>query len=429
MNCFKKNTSPTQNTRSLQGQQGYPGYPTYPVNQGYQGNAYATGFDLMQNLDWLNQPVGLGPKNTDNYYALGHAGGVASADVNYGTLPQSELDALLDDGPVSIAAQIRPKLLGIRPVRPCPDTRQYIHREYARKIEKLVTVQPSNFDIRGWVQACIDPDAGSGISEAELERLHLDHNEDRLVYLCISGWALMMWRSEEDFDRGIYGAKDAPRPLAWFDLRKAHNVGVESGDHEVDLAPHRICVSTSEGLVFFRIMYADEVHIWYNALRTIIKEYAIGSIRARDTKHHQEKRWPCACGMARAVREGWRMGERAMAIAFHAYDIDFNCKILLGEIMIMIEEVEAGMRHIEGYAEAHTRDEAIESSLSMISEDELFTRALAFRAKVDKDGNGEIRKDEFIRLGQMCLTEALGYHYYADGGDPPGDPGDVCSVM
>jgi len=387
---------------------------------------YNAGFGQTMDMDFLNVPVGLGPANTENYYSLGHAMHVGHVQ-NYAALPQAELDALLDDGPVSVAAQIRPKLLGIRPLRPCPDTRQYIHRGSARGVEKLVTVQPSPFDVRGWVQASVEPDADS-INESELERLHLDHNQDRMVFMALSGWALMMWRSEEDFNLGIYGARNAPRALAWWDLRKAHNVGVESGEAEFDLAPHRLCVSTGEGLVFFRIMYADEVHIWYNAIRTLIKEYAIGSIRVRDSKHHQEKRWPCACGMARAIQQGWRMGERAMAIAFHAYDIDFNCKMMTGEIMILIEEVEAGLRHIEGYAEAKTRDEAMESSSSIISEDELFSRAMVFRDKCDMDGNGEIRKDEFIRLGQQCLTEGLGWHY-GTGEDPPGHPGDVCSVM
>lgn len=342
-------------------------------------------------------------------------------------LPQPVLDSMENDGPISTAFKMEPHLIGVRPKYIAPDTAQYSFRYDARALEDFQAIK-CHEEIQGYAQASIEPDADSGINQAELERLHLDHRGDRLVFMVISGWALMMWRSEEDFKRGQYGGRQAPRPLGWWDMRQAHDIAVQTGNKEEDKCPHRIAVLTNSGVVYFRVPYAEDVHIWYNGIRGLIRDYQYAFIKSRDTKHHQEKRWPCAIGLANCLERGLPIGERAMAIAFHCYDMDYNCILGVGEIMIMIEEIEAGIRHNEGRAEAKDRQSAMESALSEFTGglDDVFERAMTFRNACDKDGNGKVRKDEFIINGQRLMAEAMGF---GQSGGHLGNPGDACSVM
>jgi len=331
------------------------------------------------------------------------------------------------DGPLSAAYKIQPHLIGIRPKLPAPATGQYPYRYDAKRLENWMMIK-SHEEIQGYAQASIDADAGSGISQDDLTSLHLDQREDRLVFMVVSGWALMMWRSEEDFARGQYGDRNAPRPLGWWDMRKAHDVAVERGTDPYDKCPHRIAVLTSEGVVYFRVPYEEDVHIWWNGIRGLIRDYNYNFIKSRDTKHHKDKRWPCAIGLAECLMRGLPIGERAMASAFHCYDIDYNCLLGVGEIMIMIEEIEAGVRHNQGYAEAKERDSAMESSISMFEGglNEIFEKAMIFRNSCDKNGNGKVRKDEFMTYGQNLMSEALGF---SQSGGHLGSGGEACSIM
>lgn len=296
----------------------------------------------------------------------------------------------------------------------------------------------SHEDIRGYVQASVEPDADTGISQDDLSQMHLDHRDDRMVYMVLSGWALQMWRSKEDHERGQYGQRNAPRPLGWWDMRKAHDVAVEQGTEvkwenkqnhfDVVRCPHKLAVLTNEGVVFFRVPYAEDVHIWYHGIRGLIRDYNYEFIKSRDTKHHQQKRWPCAIGLAECLSRGAPVGERAMASAFHCYDLDYNCMMGVGEIMIMIEEIEAGVRHNSGLAEAKDRDEAVASGLSKFEGglNEIFERAMVLRNACDKDGNGVVRVDEFIKYGQEQMAIALGF---AQSGGHLGRAEDACSLM
>lgn len=342
-------------------------------------------------------------------------------------LDQSILDSMENDGPLSAAYQIKPHVIGIRPQLPAPATEQYPYRYDAQKFENWFLIK-SHEEIMGYVQASIDADAGGGMDKAELDKLDLGHRGDRLVYMVVSGWAMMMWRSEEDFQRGRYGGRNAPRPIGWWDLRKAHDVAVERGTSELDKCPHRVAILTSEGVVYFRVPYEEDVHIWYNGVRGMIRDWNFQWIKSRDTKHHQQKRWPCAIGLAECIQRGIPMGERAMASAFHCYDIDYNCILYVGEIMMLILEVEAGIRHNQGYAEAQDRDSAMESGMSKFSGglNDVFERAMTFRNSCDKDGNGKVRKDEFMKDGQQLLSEALGF---APSGGHLGRQEETCSIM
>lgn len=339
-------------------------------------------------------------------------------------LPQNVLNSMENDGPLSTAYEIKPHIIGIRPKYPAPATGQYPYRYDAKKLENWGLIK-SHEEIQGYAQASIDADANS---ELDQDVNGLGHREDRLVFMVVSGWALTMWRNEEEFQRGQYGSRNAPRPLGWWDMRKAHDVAVTKGSDETDRCPHRIAVLTTEGVVYFRVPYVEDVHIWYNGLRGLIRDWNYNFIKSRDTKHHQQKRWPCAVGLAECIERGVPVGERAMASAFHCYDIDYNCILGVGEIMIMIEELEAGIRKNSGFAEAQTRDSAMESSLSMFSGglNEIFERAMVVRNSCDKDGNGKVRKDEFMCNGQFLLSQALGFQ--ASGGHL-GQPGDACSIM
>lgn len=352
---------------------------------------------------------------------------------------QEHTDSMPDDGPISVAYRVNSVTeRGIRPSPSytAPATGQYLNREKAKQLESLFKIV-NHEEIEGYVQAHYDGDPDTG-DAAELDLHNLGHRDDRLVYLVLSGFALMMWRSQEEYESGKTGARGAPRALAWFDMRKAFDVAVQEGDHEVDHCPHRIAVQMSNGVVFFRVPYAgQDVEFWYFGIRGVIRDFNFQWINARDTPHHQEKRWPCAVGLARQVKHGEPIGERAMAVTFHCYDLDYDCQMRIGEIMMLVLEVCAGICHLTGFQECKSRDGAIAYALSMFSAsqgqaeaiNELFERAMIFRNNVDRNGNGVISKDEFMRLGheQLCLAMPVEVPNGCDG--RVGRQGDVCSIM
>merc|ERR1719171_2199525 len=128
------------------------------------------------------------------------------------------------------------------------------------------------------------------------------------------------------------------RVKVWFTFAcPTKRMSTSGGTDPYDKCPHRIAVLTSEGVVYFRVPYEEDVHIWWNGIRGLIRDYNYNFIKSRDTKHHKDKRWPCAIGLAECLMRGLPIGERAMASAFHCYDIDYNCLLGVGEIMIMIE--------------------------------------------------------------------------------------------
>lgn len=332
-------------------------------------------------------------------------------------LPQPLLDTAKDDGPVSVAYGLKPQLLEIRPERPCPATKQYLHRGAARpQVHQTVNLHPrANADVCGLVVATDDPN-----------NLHGNSGKDtKLVFQCISGWILMHWSSQQDFEDGIYGARKAPRPLAWWDLRKVFDICVEVGDPDFDVAAHRITLMMHGGNIYFCVELPEDVPAWYNALRAVLQDSSWKHIQQIDNSANQRKRWPAAVGIAEALQEGRPIGTRALAILFHCYDVEMDCILKLGEIMLLIQEIKAGILHVSGSADAVDRTTAVDSASYRIPQDELFEKALLFRRQCDQDGDGKVRKDEFMQLGHDALLEALdmalGQFERTGNGDPFGE--------
>lgn len=372
---------------------------------------------------------------------------------------QEFVDSMPDDGMISAAYKVRNSFLpydndelgaysrGVRPQAAfaAPATAQYLDRRAARKLEATQTIV-NHEEIEGYVQAHFDGDANCGADQSELTEYDLGHRDDRLVYLVLSGYGLMMWPTREDYEMGKFGQRGAPRAIAWFDMKKAFDVALQSGDHEADHCPHRIAVQMSTGVVFFRVPHSgQDVEFWYYGLRGVIRDFNWAWIKSRDTPHHQEKRWHAAIGAAKQVETCRPIGERAMAILFHCYDLDYDCFMRVGEIMMFILEVEAAIYHLTGMAECKERDGAIEYAMCTFSEkkapsmnterahnsadavDNIFERAMIFRTNCDKDGNGKISKDEFMARGHEQLCLALGRPCGSDGSI--GRSEDPCSIM
>mmetsp|Transcript_76101 Transcript_76101/g.219813 ORF Transcript_76101/g.219813 Transcript_76101/m.219813 type:complete len:416 (-) Transcript_76101:79-1326(-) len=340
--------------------------------------------------------------------------------------PQPLMDSAFEDGPISVAYGLQVSAGGIRPQRPCPATAQYVHRGAARRWEQQTAHQPRpTADICGWVLATVNPgvneerddDDGAPPPEADV-------NEFRLVFQCISGWTLMLWRSQEEFEEGIHGHRRAPRAVAWFDLRNAFDVHVESGDPTSHLAANRVTVMMRTGSFYFCVELPEDVPIWYEGIRRVIQDYDWQRIRLRDTDLHRRKRWPAARGIVDALFvRGSPVAERAMAILFHAYDIDYDCCMRVGEFMVLLQELIAALVHRAGLAEAADRDEAVASAASRVSEDELFDRAMVVRRRLCREDDGKVRKDEFVLQGVAAIIEALaslGFVADAAGGDGSG---------
>jgi hypothetical protein len=344
------------------------------------------------------------------------------------------------DGKIQDVVTWNPYYIGTRPSPSyvAPATAQYMEGQFldsaSRKLEGMSQIRVNSEEIEGYVQAHYDADADSA-NEQELAMFNLGHRDDRLVYLVLSGMALMMWRSKEDYMLGKYNTRGAPRALAWFDMKKAFDIAVQKGDAELDHCPHRIAVQVSSGVVFFRVPEGEDVELWYYGIRGCIRDFNYAWINSRDTVHHQEKRWPCAIGLARQLRSGSPVGDRAMAIAFHCYDIDYDCKMRIGEIMILILEVKSAMWFLTGMQECSERDLAVEYAMCNLSpinskEDglnQIFERAMTFRNNCDANGNGDVAKDEFMRLGHAELCIAMDQSNSSDG--RVGRQGDTCNFM
>jgi len=324
--------------------------------------------------------------------------------------PQRQMDSAPEDGPISIAVHARAEVIRINQKRPCPNTKQYA--QFQPAIQRIQDRQghPGHAnDICGWVTAAEHGDGGDDSLGAEYN-MDLNLNEFRRVYQCISGWILMHWRSEEDFKEGIFGARRAPRPLAWWDLRQAWDVRVDvrEASWEDESGANKVTVMTAKGNIYFCVDLQEDLPIWHFAIRGLIKDNYIHAIRVRDTPLQQRKRWPAAVGLAEALSCGSPIGERALCITFHLYDLDCDLFLQAGELMLLIQELAAGSLASEGRAEGQDRATALNSVHSRLSEDDLFERGMLLRRRLDTVGDGRVRKEDFVQTGPAALLEALG---------------------
>jgi len=331
--------------------------------------------------------------------------------------PQRQMDSAPEDGPVSVAARSRAEVIRIFQQRPCPNTKQYAQFQPAvQQFQESKLHSPGHAnDMYGWVMAAEHGDGTDDALDAEYMDLQLD--EFRRVFQCISGWILMMWRSEEDFKEGIFGARRAPRPLAWWDLRQAWDVrlDVREASWEDESGASKVTVMTSNGNMHFCVEFHEDLPLWYNAIRGLIKDNYLRSMQVRDTPLHQRKRWPAAVGLAEALAIGSPICERALCIAFHLYDLDCDLFLRAGELMLLIQELAAGSLASEGRAEGQDRTTALNSVHSRLPEEHLFESAMLLRRRLDTVGDGRVRKEDFVRAGPAALLEALGV------GGPPSE--------
>ncbi|CAK9102329.1 unnamed protein product, partial [Durusdinium trenchii] len=138
--------------------------------------------------------------------------------------------------------------------------------------------------------------------------MNLQFDHFRLVFQCVSGTALMHWASEEDFKIGIFGARRAPRALAWWDLRKAYDVVVQTGDSHFDLADGQFTILMYGGNLSFAVEGEQDIPIWYNSVRAVIRDSAWHQATKGDTLEHRRKRWQVAGGLAKALLDGRPIG-------------------------------------------------------------------------------------------------------------------------
>lgn len=325
--------------------------------------------------------------------------------------PQRHMDSAPEDGPISVAARARAEVIRIQQLRPCPNTKQYAQYQPAvQQLQERQLGSPGHAnDICGWVMAA---EHGDGTDNDNLDAEYMDLQLDsfRRVYQCISGWILMMWRSEEDYKEGIFGARRAPRPLGWWDLRQAWDVrlDVREASWEDESGASKVTVMTSKGNMFFCVEFQEDLPVWYFGIRGLIKDNYLHATQVRDTPLQQRKRWPAAVGLAEALATGSPICERALCIAFHLYDLDCDLFLQAGELMLLIQEIAAGMLACEGRAEGQDRTTALNSVHSRLSEDDLFEKAILLRRRLDSVGDGRVRKEDFARTGPSAILEALG---------------------
>jgi len=317
-----------------------------------------------------------------------------------------------EGGAPSTAPELVPVVREIRQVRPSPSTGLYSRR--AAPPRQPPAQQPQQqrpqqraSDFCGWVVAADDPMDPFSANDGDRETMNIHHNDHRMVFQSISGWTLMVWRSKDDYEAGVAGARHSPRPVAWFDLRRAYDVRLDVGSASEDLIPHRIAIMMGGGNKYFCVEFPDEVRGWYSALLRAVQEAGVQSVRARDTEAHQRKRWPAACGAARALAAGGPLGQRAMAILFHAYDVDCDGCLRVGECMVLLQEMLAGLLHAGERAVGADRGSAVASVQSRLPEGQLFDAALQLRRRCDTTGDGGVRRDDFVAAGQDALREAL----------------------
>lgn len=324
--------------------------------------------------------------------------------------PQPMMDSAKEDGPVSVAYGLRPSLMRIGASRPSPATAQYMDRRESERMEQLSARPRARSDIAGWVLACEDPSDTTEANRRDKRWMNVHHNEQRLVYQCISGWILMIWQNEDEFRQGIHGAHRAPRPMAWWDLRKAYDIRVDT--LLMTEVQHRLAVLTNSGsrmsgAIYFCVPDPEDVHVWHDALQSLIMEACWSNVNLRDTPAHQKKRWPAACGIAQALATGREVGDLALSILFHCFDLDFDCLLKTGELMVLVRELSAAVQFNSGRAEAGDRDLAVLAAASRMTLEELFERAQEMRRKCDTRGDGRVRKDEFVQLGRAAIKGAV----------------------
>mmetsp|Transcript_20706 Transcript_20706/g.57832 ORF Transcript_20706/g.57832 Transcript_20706/m.57832 type:complete len:382 (+) Transcript_20706:119-1264(+) len=344
--------------------------------------------------------------------------------------PQHVMDSDPLDGPYSVAYNLQPSVSQIASKRPSPHTPQYLRRiesKFTHPAMREALAPPGHSsDVCGYVQAAFADEANAATNKEELDRFCIGHNEARLVYACISGWVLMFWRSGEDFEAGIRGARGSPRPLMWWDLREAWDVDVDFLDFRTEVCPHRIRIMMKKGNLYFRVEQPEDVPVWYLAIRRLVQDYAWHRVQVRDTELHQIKRWPAAKGLGNCLLTGSPIGERALAIAFHCYDIDYDCELRVGEIMVFLQELLAAMIADEGRAEGSDRNTAVMSAESRLPADELYDRAVRFQRTCCGGAMGFVKKDDFINQGYVAMLEAMDLGGPADAGDGGGAS---CVVM
>lgn len=343
--------------------------------------------------------------------------------------PQHIMDSGPDDGPISVAYKMHPSVQAVRMQRPAPDTHQYYSRYESWLLERQVARPHMNCDICGWVQATVEDQPNYAANNADMvEKMGIKHDNLRMCFQSISGWVLMLWRNQADFEVSMAGEPRAPRPIAWWDLRQAWDVQVELFDFNKDICPHRICVMMNRGCLYFRVELPEDVPIWFSNIKRLIQESSLHQVRSRDSDTHQRKRWPAACGLGQALASGWPIGERALAIAFHCYDLDYDGGLRNGEIMLLITELVAGMIHADGRAEGEDRETAMQSAQSRIDEDDLFDRALRFRRRCQVGYTGAVKKDDFILYGHQAMLEALDMGS-GEGFESAGSHREACTLM
>lgn len=328
--------------------------------------------------------------------------------------PQPLLDSDPADGPVSVAFGLKQEVVETRAKYPAPATLQYIQRRAAvlREEEIKRQCQPAaESDVCGWVMATNDANGSYGgrhpDNDVSADRMNLHFDDFRLVYQAISGTALLHWASMEDFKVGIFGARRAPRPIAWWDLRKAYDIVVQPGDPHFDMAAAQFTILMHGGNLGFAVEGEEDVPVWYNAVRSVIRDCAWHQATRSETPESRRKRWAAAKGVASALLDGRPLGSRAMAILFHCYDTDMDCVLRLGEAMLLLLELYAGLLHVGGTAEGATMDVAVQSANSRFPPDVQFEKALFLRRRCDQSNDGKIGKDEFVNFGHAALLDAL----------------------
>lgn len=272
-------------------------------------------------------------------------------------------------------------------------------------------------DINGPVQAAVHPDNNSLLwdtNEVDKSKMNIEHNDIREVELSLSGFTLQMWGSEEECHLGIRGGRRAPRPWAWWDLRCAHDVSVEVGDVYVDEFPYRVCIHCKKGCIFFRVTTARAVALWHDAIRRVIQDSFQGHIARCDNTHLQQRRWIVAVGLMQNIQSTYMLNDLALESVFHAYDFDYNNQLETGELMLLVLECYAAHFNVQGYADCQDRDTAVTTCLARQPWDIVYDKAMHFRRRVDEDGNGVIRKDEFVRHAQYAILEAVGVDSFSD---------------
>merc|ERR1712232_1472586 len=96
------------------------------------------------------------------------------------------------------------------------------------------------------------------------------------------------------------------------------------------------------GNLYFCVGTVDQLEPWYIAIRDLIVDGSLDKLNV-DTSLRQAKRWPAACGVGQALSQGRPIGVQALAVLFHLYDIDYDCALRNGEVLLLLRELLAGM--------------------------------------------------------------------------------------